>query len=428
MDIITFQSNTLKDHLIKQHNEKDHMVFPVVAARAQVMNGLYYPPDELKMSSVGWNGTPLVVNHPGDVTNSFSANSPSVLDKYQIGKMFNVTYEQDKLKGELWLNIEDAENKGFGDLVERLKNKESIEVSTGLYSKVTNKQGTHKGENYTGEVYNILPDHLAILPNTVGACSVADGCGTFQNEKQDDKKENKIRHAVNVLKGFFGLNVNELSHNDMYGALDRAIATASGTDLAYVVDVFDKKAIYMNGPDFYAVNYMVGDDDEVSLVGEAIKVKKSITYTPVEETKKYMNEEFDMKTNNNDGACGCGQVNGTGDTAVATPAADPAPTENKMTVAGIIEYLANANSEEKTKLIDHLANEKKKADLITAIIENSDIKSEQLANVDLAILETLANNKNSDQPTAFLGRGGTANTYKNEVPQAPSVLLNKEAK
>jgi len=176
MDIITFQSNTLKDHLIKQHNEKDHMVFPVVAARAQVMNDLYYPPEELQMSAVGWNGTPLVVNHPGDVTNSFSANSPSVLDKYQIGKMFNVTYEQDKLKGELWLNIEDAQKKGFGDLVDRLKNKESIEVSTGLYSKVTNKQGTHNGENYKGSVYNILPDHLAILPDTVGACSVADGC------------------------------------------------------------------------------------------------------------------------------------------------------------------------------------------------------------------------------------------------------------
>ena len=426
MDIITFQSNTLKEHLIKQHNEKDHMVFPVVAARAQVMNGLYYSPDALKMSSVGWNGTPLVVNHPGDVSEHFSANSPSVLDKYQIGKMFNVTYEQDKLKGELWLNIEDAQNKGFGDLVDRLKNKESIEVSTGLYSKVTNKQGTHNGENYTGSVYNILPDHLAILPDTVGACSVADGCGTFQNEKQDDKKENKIRHAVNMLKGFFGLSVNDLSHNDMYGALDRAIATATGVEQSYVVDVFDKKAIYMNGNDYYAFNYMIGDDDEVSLVGDAYKVKKNVTYVPVDEAKKYMNEEFDMK--NNEG-CGCGKVNGTEDTAVVTPGAEPAPAENKMTVESIINFLANADSKDKTELIEHLANEKKKADLIAKIIENSDIKHEQLVNVDVTILETLANNKKSDQPTAFLGRGGAANKYTTEVPQAPSVLLNtKEAK
>ena len=128
---------------------------------------------------------------------------------------------------------------------------------------------------------------------------------------------------------------------------------------------------------------------------------------------------------NNEG-CGCGKVNGTEDTAVVTPAAEPAPVGNKMTVKEIIDFLANADSKDKTELIEHLSNEKKKADLIAKIMENSEIKHEQLVNVDVTILETLANNKKSDQPKAFLGRGGAANQYTTEVPQAPSVLLNNK--
>ena len=52
-----------------------------------------------------------------------------------------------------------------------------IEVSTGYFADKLDESGEFEGEEYDGVQINLRPDHLAILPNTIGACSVDDGCG-----------------------------------------------------------------------------------------------------------------------------------------------------------------------------------------------------------------------------------------------------------
>ena len=57
------------------------------------------------------------------------------------------------------------------------KRGEMMEVSTGLFSEIEPKPGVFKGRHYKGVVRNLRPDHLAILPDSIGACSIADGAG-----------------------------------------------------------------------------------------------------------------------------------------------------------------------------------------------------------------------------------------------------------
>lgn len=53
-----------------------------------------------------------------------------------------------------------------------------LEVSTGYWHDGRQQAGSVNGERYKEVQRSLLPDHLAILPNERGACSVKDGCGT----------------------------------------------------------------------------------------------------------------------------------------------------------------------------------------------------------------------------------------------------------
>ena len=69
-----------------------------------------------------------------------------------------------------------------------------------------NSAGVDRGKKYTVRVKNILPDHLAILTTDVGACSVADGCGLFQNFQnrallKQDQRDEDILQPVNIGGG-----------------------------------------------------------------------------------------------------------------------------------------------------------------------------------------------------------------------------------
>jgi hypothetical protein len=73
-----------------------------------------------------------------------------------------------------------------------------MEVSTGLFSDCISNSGTWNGEDYVAEVVNIVPDHLAILPDLKGACSIRDGAGLFQlnSEKGEDGLWDMLSKAV----------------------------------------------------------------------------------------------------------------------------------------------------------------------------------------------------------------------------------------
>lgn len=184
-----FAGNTLSVHL-KADNVREvmylgreHIVLPVIMARADViMNGARIPADELFPPA--WNGVPVTIGHP-QVADGFStANDPDIMSLWAIGQIFNSKVEDGALKGEAWIDVERANTLRPG-LVDALRGDEEMDVSTGYFSEDKKERGTLNGRRYETVSRNLNPDHLALLPDEMGACSWDDGCGVRANRENN---------------------------------------------------------------------------------------------------------------------------------------------------------------------------------------------------------------------------------------------------
>lgn len=169
-------------------NGRKHLVVPVVALVAGVVNGMLVEADELRKFADAWNGRPIPIRHPQSGGDYVSANSPEIIERQVVGQFFNAhIVDGHKLVGDLWLDIAKCEALG-GDALATLRRLEAgqpVEVSTAYFADVNPTIGNHNGQPYTGIQRNLRPDHLALLPDDVGACSWKDGCGAPRvNSKQ----------------------------------------------------------------------------------------------------------------------------------------------------------------------------------------------------------------------------------------------------
>jgi len=123
---------------------------------------------------------------------------------------WNAHIDGDALKGEFWVDIAKAEKVGgqATQLLQRLRNNEAIDVSTGYFRDFIESPGTHDGKAYSGIARNLRPDHIAILLNETGACSWADGCGVPRiNEAKAAENASQsflsalVRNVINSLGG-----------------------------------------------------------------------------------------------------------------------------------------------------------------------------------------------------------------------------------
>jgi hypothetical protein len=162
---------------------RPHFVVPVVMGVPGVWNGsngpLLYTPKDLADAVPLWDGKPVVCYHP-DMNSRCMAGSPSVFNRQRVGTLFNTRFQDGKLKAEAWLDparLSHVDKRVF-DAVTTGK---MMEVSTGLFTDNEQKSGTFNGKPYIGIARSHLPDHLAILPDEVGACSIAMGAGLCRN-------------------------------------------------------------------------------------------------------------------------------------------------------------------------------------------------------------------------------------------------------
>lgn len=156
---------------------REHLVAPVVAMRAMNLDGGYVPKREVERSAPAWNGIPVTLNHPQQNGDLVSANIPDVAEKTWLGYFFNAETDDDKLAGEVWIDVENAEDVGgeAQEIVDALNAGESVSVSTSYFGDRL-PSGEYDGKTREQVVGNIRPDHLAVLPNQDGMCSIDDGC------------------------------------------------------------------------------------------------------------------------------------------------------------------------------------------------------------------------------------------------------------
>lgn len=172
---------------------RDHLVAPVVMVREMVLDqgthGELLPGEEIERSAELrlWEGRPVTIGHPEE---HFSAGELEASEQAEVGRLRNVEAVENgtvKLKGEAWIDVEQAERLPDGEeILETLRDytqsdvpdsARPLEVSTGYLAQFEREGGVLGNERYAGIQRAIIPDHLALLPNGVGKCSREDGCG-----------------------------------------------------------------------------------------------------------------------------------------------------------------------------------------------------------------------------------------------------------
>lgn len=281
-------------------NGRKYIVAPLSLIVPGVLNGsegpLLYPLDEVKKSTYAWNGMPIVKNHPTVNGKHVSARNPEVYQESFLGTVFN-SHTDDHLSAEGWFDIEKTREVD-PRILNRLENGEQIELSTGLLPDIEPaKDGENifvnaKGETkeYTGITRNYRPDHLAILPDDQGACSISDGCGVMVNQ------EHAPKGLFQKLWDF--LVANEMSHGEVMYSLqkqlrDRFTVNSNGMESVYpyIDEVYNDYLIYNIDGKYYRLDYSQTSNKATLSEEEPVEVIKQTSFVSVN------NEEQNPMTN-----------------------------------------------------------------------------------------------------------------------------------
>ena len=235
-----------------------HMVVPMVMLTEGVHSGsqgpILYERKDLGAFSSVWNHKPIVVYHPVINGNGVSACDPVILNNSRIGLILASEENDGKLRAEAWLNparVKKVDNR----ILEKLEKGEMVELSTGLYCDTDDTPGEFNGKPYKSIARNYRPDHLAILPDQIGACSIADGAGLLRNAVSFSQTRELLGTALRDMGG----------------------------DYAYVEDVFPKFCIYCKNGKLYRQNY-TATDTQAALVGQAEEVVRVVQYRSTDGT------------------------------------------------------------------------------------------------------------------------------------------------
>jgi hypothetical protein len=168
-------------------NGKQHLIVPCVALMETVIHAVnsdipeMVPLDTLKTAAKTWDGKPVLLGHPTKDGKQIPANTPGVFESYGLGKIKNPRIEGTKLLMDACLDPDLVEKLGGSKFLTGIKDgSEHIELSVGAYVHAEDGEGEFGGKKYKATWRATTGDHLALLPNSRGACSVAAGCGTHR--------------------------------------------------------------------------------------------------------------------------------------------------------------------------------------------------------------------------------------------------------
>ena len=281
-----YRSKQKLDYEVKLavHQEKAHMVIPVVMMVEGVHNGnqgaIFHSIEELGKVPASWNGIPVVINHPEEDGVAISANSPDIIDNVMVGKVYNTNVDGDKLKAEVWLD-EDKLNSVSQKILDDINETKEVEVSLGMFTDNEETEGEWHGEKYVMIAHNHRPDHLAMLPDAVGACSCEDGCGLGVNNK--DMKIDETIKSLNA-KGFSINSIGnhaEQNYQQRINAVNEALHKLDVNTYHYLEEVYDTYLIYSISGEgdrkMFKQDYKI-EGDKVDLTGEPVEVQRKVSY------------------------------------------------------------------------------------------------------------------------------------------------------
>jgi hypothetical protein len=409
---------------------------------------LLYPKDELSKLPEVWNHKPVVVYHPQRNGAGISACEPAVLNSRKVGVILNTKFDG-RLAAEAWIDVEKA--KQVDDrILPRIEKGEMMELSTGLWAEHEDKDGEWNGEAYKAVARNYRPDHLALLPDQLGACSIADGAGLLRNEVSFDAVRDLVQAALreeygedtycyvlDVFRDFFVYSMKGKLHKQDYTASDtKATLTGEAQEVVRVIQyrtadgavVANKEESYVNKAALIAL-----------LVSNGLFLETEKPWLEKQEESRLQQFAVQIKTNKKE-------------EAPKSEAEKPPVTENKAPKGEILQLNAEVKKSEEEETRDYIAKappkirgmlanslrtyEAQKAGLVKQLLANSRnvFTAEQLQAKDVDELKAIA--QLAEVPAAPKAStatyGGLADAFAgNQAPsteeplEAPSLSFEK---
>lgn len=300
------------------HNAQEYLIAPCSMIVEGVLNGGLVTAEAIQACQ--WNGIPVVVNHPQDAASgqATSANDPLILSQYGIGQVFRTQYANASVRGasrlraqaELWIAVERPAQLGgeAQQCLTMLEAQTPLEVSTAFFSDTEQAIGSFYGVPYVEIHHNLRADHLALLPNAVGACNWQDGCGAprvnqahcgcaacQERTTMPQEPQTGWRRFVAVLRDFVRQAETDLSVNQTDVDLRETITAALARehhearehgeyyDYVYIdsVDAAAQTFTYRCGDELKQRGWTMGAAGVLTLDTEERDVQRVTTYVPV---------------------------------------------------------------------------------------------------------------------------------------------------
>jgi len=299
---------------------KQYLVVPVVMMVEGVHNGsagpVFHSAEELGKSTSAWEGMPVTIHHPEQDGNFVSVNADGIFESYAVGYVSDAVMKGDRLTAKVYLDVQRLTAISPQTLLSVQQGK-IMEVSVGVYTNDDEITGEWNGETYYRIAKDHIPDHLAILPGEVGACSVTDGCGLRVNNENKGGKENVME--VNdkllkdlTLKGYSATLITQVEGLQERLEKVRGSLYSKDSDSAeyYIEEVFDTYAVFrlhtrVKEGDYWKTSnvqllkqtYQINADGTVEWVGEPVKVVRNVEYIQVNNKKEEMCEPCKERVN-----------------------------------------------------------------------------------------------------------------------------------
>ena len=452
---------------------RNHLVVPVIALVEMVLQSSSSETPELALAEefganpLAWNGRPIVVNHPEIDGEKVSASLPQIVDTEKIGEIYNTILDDKKLKLEAWIDLERAESLGgvISETVKRLQSGEEIvEISTGLFSNVEAKTGKFNEVDYEGIWRNIVPDHLAILSEATGACSIEDGCGVPRANAaaascpcpaQDDPAGAKSLFAkVKDKWNIFRIAGAGMTNEAKRSFLSTAIREKLGNRWVWLMAVYEDTVVFETDDGLFELAYSMSDSAVTFSEDEPNPVVARVDFVPpltvneegnpvmdkdafidkliANEKNEFKEEDKGWLKNLEEGHlkkfAPLMEVE-----AAPEPTPTPAPTsapagdgdgEGAPEPITLEKYIADAPAEVSAVLSEGIRlQEEKRSTLIASVIANerNSFTEDQLKVMDTSLLENIAKLTGNED---YSGRGAprTQTTDPNAPPPMPKVF------
>jgi len=413
----------------------EYLKAPVIAVQEMVLNGEFLPAEEIEPEV--WDNTPLPVGHPKE-------NGQPVpfaeSDERSLGYLTNTRMVGDKLRGDLMIDIEKAEELAdnvspkYISPVERLTNGGELEVSTAYLREKVDNTGTYEGVSYNAVQRNLRPDHLALLPNDIGACSWEDGCGaprqncgceysnnyeimTESPEIDKGRVAGVLEQVTNLLQDFRGTPEGD-SPSDGVDDVDDSVENADSDDDSCGCE---------SDSDVCACDTDISD---------SYKSEESNTPTEEEQTE---NEDLEIDMNEDELRNLIEEVmteNADEESAEAEVDSEEEVEANSEAEEEEAEVEANEETEgfDKDSIRDiireevqNAKEESEKSDLVEEVAANSSFDSEELQDMDVERLNKLRREVAGPR-SDFAGRGAPSTNTADEDSDFPIPVYNARKK